>query len=188
MLFSKVLCLTALALTMTSCAGAGDLVGSPPSVNPAPVTTAPFSPAPSKLGNPEISTNPLDDPNANSRITYSANFLSDPLPASVPPITVSKEDAEAIAARDQNFGDGVQPGSPTIALRLVTLGDPDQPRQPNVAWVLTWKDSEAIVRGGVNRSEAQLKEMRANTECVFVVVINAVSGVTEEIRQSCRAK
>jgi hypothetical protein len=101
---------------------------------------------------------------------------------------VSEEDAEAIAARDQDFGEAVQPGSPTIALRFVTLGDPDQPRQPHVAWVLTWNDSEAIVRGGVRTSDAERQQIRANTECVFVVVIDAVSGVTEEIRQSCRAK
>lgn len=131
-------------------------------------------------------TDPLDDPHSDSPITYAADFISEPVKQPVPAVAVSQRDAEALAVRDQYFGEDVQPGSPTTVLRWVTLGVPDEPRTPHLAWVLTWNDSRVIIRGGISTSFAKKQEMAAKTRCVFIVVINATSGEAEDVRQICR--
>lgn len=186
----KIVSLTLILLAMASCARpAGSVVADPAPASPVSTTVSPIpvEPAPSKMVDPKISTNPLDDPRTDSRITYSWNFHSDPLPTPLPQVAVSKESAEATAARDQFFGDEAQPGTPITVLRMVTLGAYDEGRQPHLAWVLTWQNSEAVVRGGFDTSEADRRALVASRRCVFVIVINAASGEAEEARQSCRA-
>jgi hypothetical protein len=112
-------------------------------------------------------------------------LTSDPLPASPPQIAVDSEKALAIAMRDQNFGSAMQPGTPTVTLRMVRIGLPEDEPTPRLAWVLTWRNSKLDLHGPIGLSAEKRAEIVANASCVFLVVIDATTGSTEYVAQLC---
>lgn len=180
-------CILAVLAATTSCAtSGGEMVAAPvsPVSSPSSFSTVTQLP-PEKSQTSKVVANPLDDPRADHRILYSYGLSSDPITGSIVP-AVTADDAIKTAAETQNFGDDVQPGAPITVLRMVTVGGPDEEPapMPHPAWVLTWQHSCAAVRGTFSAAEAEA--IASKTNCVFVVVIDAASGRTEDVRQSCR--
>jgi hypothetical protein len=115
---------------------------------------------PSTKGGPRhLQLNPMADPDSRGIVRYSAN-LSSTLPSPAPTTKVTRRAAIAVAKRGQNFGSDMQPGNPVAALRLVTLsvGPTELKNQP--AWVLIWKDSKPVIRGGIGVTERKRKWRR----------------------------
>ena len=162
---------------MAGCAAdAGRLVAEPPEPT-LPVTKT----APNIYPEPD----PLADPSRATRINYSPMLVSDPLPSPAPAIAITRKDALAIARRGQDFGPEMQPGTPTVTLRMVTVGPPEDHPAARPAWVLTWRNSRLDLHGPVTLSAEKRAELIANANCVFVVVIDATSGSAEYAAQFC---
>lgn len=92
----------------------------------------------------------------------------------------------AIAMRDQNFGPEMQPGAPLPTLRLVRIGLLEDEPTPHLAWVLTWRNSRPALHGPPSLSAEKRAEIAANSDCIFLVVIDATTGATEYVGQLCR--
>lgn len=113
-------------------------------------------------------------------------LTSDPLPAAPPQVAVDSENAVGIAMRDQNFGPEMQPGTPLVTLRFVRLGLLEDEPTPHLAWVLTWRNSKPDLHGPPGLSAEKRAEIAANSDCIFLVVIDATTGSTEYVAQLCR--
>lgn len=178
-----------LILISTSCGG--DPVQT---VEPAaPVPAAPPSLSPEKLNPPKApAADPLADPATPGRVVYSTDLISDPLPPSMrASVQISREEALAIAARDQDFGPDAQPGQPIAVLRLVTLKTWEyQAGTTGPHWVITWKNSKRMGTGGGGSrlSRDEREALIAQAQCVFIVVIDAQTGASKDVAQYCRDK
>jgi hypothetical protein len=133
-------------------------------------------------------SDPLGDPSSAMRIYYGSQVISDPLPTPPPAITVDRDEALAIARREQNFGSAAQPGTPAATLRMVTVGLPDEEPTPHPAWILTWKNSTPQLHGPPSLSAERRAEIIGNTACVFIVVIDASTGSAKYAGQLCRRR
>lgn len=176
-------------LGTAGCAGTPSTVAAPVVSPSADQSSAPDLSA-KRFNQPELATNPFDAPDSEHKITYSANFVSEPFPLTLPSPAISAEEAIQVASRDQNFGESAQPGDPQVVLRMVAVGDFSGSIAPvaRPAWVLTWANSFAIIHGPIEMTEADRDEYRATNKCEFVVAIDASTGVAFQVNQICVPK
>jgi hypothetical protein len=130
---------------------------------------------------------PLSAPDSARRIVYDESLVSDPLPASAARVSMPAGEAIKIAAASTTVGAEQQPGRPRATLRLVYPGEPSATRKvvgrPN--WVLTWADSEPVIRGPVTMSEEERRRRAAALECVFVVTVDPATRTSTNALQVC---
>jgi hypothetical protein len=170
----------AVALGSTACAGPSTQVAAPPPPNPEPPR--------SKSAPRQIKTDPLTRPDSPGRIVYSSELVSEPMPKQAKAARVSK--AKALGAADVGqFGPGLQPGTPTATLRMVSLRTPGAAAQAaRPSWVLTWAASRPDIKGPATNTAADRRRLAADVQCIFVMVVDADTGVARDARQLCVPK
>lgn len=165
----------------TACADGTPSVGATPSApqSAAPTTPPRTAPTTAKAG-------PLSDPDSPRRIVYDRGLVSDPLPASAARVKMTADQAIDIAAEQTTISSEQQPGRPEATLRLVYPGEASVAGR--AAWVLTWRNSAAAVRGPVSMTESERRRLAAELECVFVVTVDPTSATSTNALQLCEPK
>lgn len=163
---------------MASCARGAAL----PAVLAAPSASTPIDA--SKASPRGLLADPFAPPGAAERIVYADGLVSDPLPN--PPAGVITAVTAIQSALSDRISSELRPGEPTATLRSVTVGPVGESgTTASPAWILTWRGSKPDIHGPVGLSTA-LRQKLENSECIFVVVVDAESGAVTDTRQFCR--
>lgn len=185
MRISRILAATTAALAGSATVACG--TGSPgvsatPSAQP---SQAASTPAPTRAA-----AGPLAPPDSPRRIVYDASLVSDPLPSTAARVSMSAAEAVQIAADQTSISAEQQPGRPRTALRLVYPGEPSATRKltGRPTWVLSWADSEPVVRGPRTMTEEERRKIAAGLTCVFVVTVDPASRRSTNALQLCLPK
>ncbi len=139
---------------------------------------------------------PFQPPDSPVVIDYADGLVSYPLPsAQANPVAITASAALQIAASLGSFGDGLQPGAPSVTLRMITAtGIPDQSATAGIAassgaprpgWVLIWSGSRPVVMGPGSLSDSDRALFAQKMTCIFVVAIDANSGLAMDSHQVC---
>jgi hypothetical protein len=139
-----------------------------------------------KAGPGTAAPSPLGDVDPPGTIRYARGLTSDPVREEVVP-RISRS-AAVETAGGSGFGEELQPGEPAVALRMVTVGDPEAGARPSLAWVLVWKDSKPDIKGPLKLTRAERARLADQVACIFVMAVDATTGQALEARQICRPK
>jgi hypothetical protein len=132
----------------------------------------------------EVHTNSFAAPDDPSTITYDSGLVSQPIdPAYLPPVDAV---AAVKAATIIGFNASLQPGTPTVTLRSVSIGYEGQSTfTAHPAWIIIWHGSMPWATGGANRISPPTGKSSDNLNCIYVMAVNAVTGRAEDARQLC---
>jgi hypothetical protein len=150
---------------------------------PQPASSVPVG---SKARVVDVQTNPFAAPEDPSTVTYSPGLVSQPIDAAYLP----EVDAAAAvkAATRIGFNAGLQPGVPTVTLRSVSVGYPGQSTYAShPAWLVIWHGSKPWANGPAGRKSQPAPGPGEVSHCIYVVVVNAVTGKAEDAWQLCGA-
>lgn len=128
----------------------------------------------------------FDNIDANATLRYATTLRTDPVPSG----TVAKvsRDSAIAAAADADFQKDLQPGTPTMALRNVTLGDEASVTTTSISWVMVWSGSKPFIRGPAAVTQSERERLASDTVCVFIMIVDATTSKVLDARQICRAK
>lgn len=160
--------------------GAGGTTGTISAPSPTPTSKT-------AVGSGSFNFSPFTPPDAPYTFHYSDQLASSPIGNTKVPTT--PDQAIEAAKQQQPPDEEMQPGTPSVTLRMVSEGysGQDSSAVAHPAWVLTWTGGRADVHGPATLSPSDRARIAKTYVCLAITVVDASSlDVQGGMFQFCR--